>query len=94
MIKRLATVLYRVVSYATPFLTFLYAIGDLVVPVTVDDRPALPFWQALFVNLGLLSLFAALHSVMTRPAFKRWWMRLAPGGKRSEARTCCSRASA
>jgi hypothetical protein len=78
MIRRLAILLYRVVSYAIFFLTFLYASGNLVVPETMDGQPALPFRQALIVNLGLLSLFAVLHSVMTRPAFKRRWTRIVP----------------
>ena len=81
MIKRIAIFLYGVASYAIFFLTFLYAIGfigNLVVPVTMDGPPALPFWQALAVNLGLLSLFAVQHSVMARPAFKRRWTQIVP----------------
>ena len=68
MIKRLA-IFCTSRSDAIFFLTFLYAIGFIgnsVVPVTVDGQPALPFWQALVVNLGLLSLFAVLQSVMAR----------------------------
>ena len=81
MTKRLAIFLYGVASYAIFFLTFLYAIGfvgNLAVPVTMDGEPALSFWQALAVNLGLLSLFAVQHSVMARPAFKRRWTRIVP----------------
>ena len=78
MIKRWAIFLYEVVSHAILFLTFLYATGNLVVPATMDGQPPLPFWEALTVNFGLLSLFAVLHSVMARSAFKRHWTRIVP----------------
>jgi len=81
MTKRITIFVYGVVCYAVFFLTFLYAVGfvgDMAVPVTMDGQPALRFWQALAVDLGLLSLFALQHSVMARPAFKRWWTRIVP----------------
>ncbi len=79
--SRLAALLYGVLSYAFFLVTFLYAIGfvtGLVVPKTIDSGPAVPFAQALMVNLVLLTVFALQHSVMARPQFKRWWTRFVP----------------
>jgi methanethiol S-methyltransferase len=80
---RITAFLYGIVAYLVFFVTFLYAIGfveDLVVPVTIDGGIAPPttLLRALIVNLALLSIFAAQHSVMARPQFKRWWTRFVP----------------
>ncbi len=81
MFKRLSIFLYGVVSYAIFFGTFLYAVGfvgNFGVPRTLDGMPTTSLTTALLVNLGLLGLFAVQHSVMARPAFKRWFTRLVP----------------
>jgi methanethiol S-methyltransferase len=81
MLKRILVFGYGVTCYAIFFATFLYAIGfvgDLVVPRTIDGTPGVPLWNALLVNLSLLGLFAVQHSVMARPAFKRWITRYIP----------------
>ena len=73
--------LYGLGAYLVFLASFLYAIGfigDFLVPKTIDSGPAGPARMALLVNLGLLSLFAMQHSVMARPAFKRWWTRIIP----------------
>jgi len=78
---RLVALLYGVISYLIFFITFLYAIGfveDLVVPQTIDTGPIAPWPQALVINLVLMSVFAIQHSVMARPAFKRWWTQFVP----------------
>jgi len=79
--KRVLVFAYGVASYALFFATFLYAIGwvgNLFVPMALDGEPAMPFLQALIVNLLLLTVFALQHSVMARPAFKRWLTRAIP----------------
>jgi protein-S-isoprenylcysteine O-methyltransferase Ste14 len=72
---------FGAVSYLVFFGVFLYAIafvGNLGVPRSIDVGPAAPFAEAVVVNLILLALFAAQHSIMARPGFKRVWTRLVP----------------
>ncbi len=77
--KRIGVFTYGVVSYAVFFATFLYAfafVGNIGVARTIDGEPSVPLGTALAVNLLLLGIFAAQHSVMARPWFKQWWTRI------------------
>lgn len=81
MFKRSLVFLYGVLCYAVFFLTFLYAmafVGNVLVPASIDSPPRGDFAAGLVIDLGLLLLFALQHSVMARPAFKRWWTRYIP----------------
>lgn len=79
--KRLLVLLYGVVVYCIFAGTLLYMVGfveNIVVPKSIDGEPQAPLGVALLTNACLLSLFALQHSIMARPAFKRWWTQYVP----------------
>ncbi|MGR9090935.1 MAG: methanethiol S-methyltransferase [Gammaproteobacteria bacterium] len=79
--SRTVALLYGVACYFAFFIAFLYLLGFLAnfgVPKGIDDGEPGALTTALMANLALLLLFGLQHSVMARPAFKRWWTRLVP----------------
>jgi protein-S-isoprenylcysteine O-methyltransferase Ste14 len=74
-------VAYGAASYLCFLAAFLYAIafvGDLPVPRTIDGGTPGALLPSLAIDAALLGVFAIQHSVMARPAFKRWWTRMVP----------------
>jgi methanethiol S-methyltransferase len=81
MFARLLILFYAIVSYAVFLVSFLYALGffgNYLVPKSIDVGKSTNLSEAIVVNLLLLGIFAIQHSVMARPAFKRWWSRIFP----------------
>jgi protein-S-isoprenylcysteine O-methyltransferase Ste14 len=79
---RILGMIYGIMAYLVFLGTFLYAIGfveNRLVPKSIDGPEGGPLSAAaLLVDAALLGVFAVQHSVMARPAFKRWWTRMVP----------------
>lgn len=61
--------------------TLLYAIGFFAgfgVPKHIDNGIGASTTLVLAIDIALLTLFAVQHSLIARPAFKRWRTRLVP----------------
>ena len=79
--SRILALVYGVASYLAFLASFLYAVGfvgNLLVPKSIDSGPSDSLPLAVLVDALLLLLFAVPHSVMARPAFKRWWTQYLP----------------
>lgn len=79
--KKFFVLSYGVIAYLLFFASFLYLIGfvgNLFVPKGIDGPLAVPLWQALATNLGLVLLFGLQHSLMARSWFKKWWTKFVP----------------
>jgi protein-S-isoprenylcysteine O-methyltransferase Ste14 len=78
---RIIALAYGLAAYLVSFATILYAIGfvsGLPVPKGLDDGATVSIWEALMVDLLLLTLFAVQHSAMARKPFKHWLTQYVP----------------
>jgi methanethiol S-methyltransferase len=72
---------YGVFSHLLFLAVFAYMagfVGNFAVPKSIDSTTPGSKAVAILVDLLLLALFAAQHSIMARPAFKRVWTRVVP----------------
>jgi len=79
--NRIAAAVYGALSYVLFLVVFLYAIGfvgNVMVPKGIDGPAEGSPLAAILVNVLLLGVFAVQHTVMARPAFKRWWTQFVP----------------
>ncbi len=73
--KKTLILIYGVIAYLMFMAVITYAmgfIGNFGLSNTLDSLPNRPLMEALFINLGLLTLFAVQHSGMARKGFKTW----------------------
>jgi len=81
MIGRVAALIYGLASYLCFFMSFAYLaafIGNYLVPKSIDIGPESGLAESIMLDVMLLGAFAVQHSVMARPAFKRWWTSIVP----------------
>ena len=72
---------YGVANHLLFFGVFAYMagfVGNVVVPKSIDSAYSGSTSKAVIIDVLLLALFAAQHSIMARPAFKRVWTRIIP----------------
>jgi len=72
---------YGVASYLLFLAVFLYAVGfvgNVLVPESSDSGSPGPLPASVVIDTVLLLIFAVPHSVMARPAFKKWGTKFVP----------------
>ncbi len=84
--KRHTYLTYGIFCHALFLAVYLYMagfFGNILAPKTIDH--GLPpgaeptsTTAAVIINILLILLFVIPHSVMARPAFKKWWTRIIP----------------
>lgn len=90
---RLPALLYGFASYAIGLSSIIYAVGftsGLVVPKTVDTGEVTAVATAIAIDVVLIVLFAAQHSIMARQGFKSWWTRIVSKSVERSTYVLCS----
>jgi protein-S-isoprenylcysteine O-methyltransferase Ste14 len=57
---------------------FIIFISPIFEPKLIDVGTEVAFAQALLINTLLMTVFGLQHSVMARPKFKQWWLKIIP----------------
>src|SRR5437764_5206978 len=83
----LSALCFGLLAYASFVGAFVYAVGflgNMGVPKSIDSGTAGSLATSVIIDVLLLGLFAAQHSIMARKSFKAWWTRfVSPSIERS-----------
>ena len=76
---RIMIMLYAILSYCLFLGIFVWMVAFLQDFAGLrSSGPESPWPMAVAIDIALISIFGATHSIMARPAFKRVWMRIIP----------------
>ena len=81
IMKKLLVLIYGITNYTLGSAALVYLIAflfNLYVPKSIDSGDPGNTLLAVTVNLGLITLFGLQHSIMARPAFKKYLSKLIP----------------
>jgi protein-S-isoprenylcysteine O-methyltransferase Ste14 len=78
--KKILSATYGLAAYVLFLCAFLYLIAFSLnlAPRSISGPARLPPVAAALIDVALITLFGVQHSIMARPAFKRWWTRFVP----------------
>lgn len=78
--KQTLSVIYGLVAYVLFLAAFLYFIAFTlnVAPHSISGSASVHPALTAIIDIGLITLFGLQHSIMARPAFKRWLTRFVP----------------
>ena len=79
--KRALIFVYGACAYLLFFATLVYAMGfvaNVIVPKGIDSGRVESLAIAMLVNSLMLGAFAIQHTIMARPAFKKWLAQFMP----------------
>lgn len=79
--SRVLGLAYALIAYVGFMGWMVYMIGFLghfPVPKSVNSGQSGSMWEAVLVNSLMVALFAVQHTIMARPKFKQWVMRIIP----------------
>ena len=80
-ISKLLSSVYAVVAYIVGIVSFLWLMVFLVnvhVPKTIDAGSGAPLAGGYLSDVAMLAAYLAVHSIMARPWFKKWWTTIIP----------------
>jgi len=79
--RKKLVLIYGIIGYLlfnVALIYFILFISTIFEPRLIDMGAHSPMFSALFIDIGLISLFGFQHSIMARPKFKCWTQKIIP----------------